>query len=81
MKITGLILALIGLVAIAICTIEIIQPTYAAANAGVADSNQVQRPNMIVPMAISAAAVVIGALMFVFGGKGYFISNNPRVTN
>jgi hypothetical protein len=79
-KITGLILALIGLVAIAICMISIVYPTHPGANAGVG-SDQVQRPNMIVPMAISGAAVVIGALMFMFGGKGYFVSNNPRVRN
>ena len=74
MKITGLILALIGLVAIAICTIQIVEPSHPAAEPA-------QRPNMIVPMAISGAAGVIGALMFIFGGRGYFVSNNPRVRN
>ena len=81
MKITGLILALIGLVAIAICTISIVHPTHPGAGAGVTGSDQVQRPSMVVPIVISGAAVVIGGLMFIFGGKGYFVSNNPRVRN
>jgi hypothetical protein len=80
-RITGLILALIGLVAIAICTITVVYPTHPDANAGPVGPNQTASPSVIVPMAISGAAVVIGALMFMFGGKGYFVSNNPRVRN
>jgi hypothetical protein len=80
-KITGLILALIGLVAIAICTISVVYPTHPDASSGPVGPGQIASPSIIVPMVISTAAVVVGALMFMFGGKGYFISNNPRVRN
>jgi hypothetical protein len=80
-KITGLILALVGLVAGAICMIQVLQPTAPDRDTTVVQDNQPRRPDMTVPLIICGAAVVIGGAMYVFGGRGYFVSNNPQVRN
>jgi len=79
-KITGLILVVIGFVAGAICAIVLAQPNHLNSDVP-ANTTGAAPPNMILPLAVCGAAVVIGGLMILFGGRGYFISNNPRVRN
>jgi hypothetical protein len=80
-KITGIILALIGLAGGVFCMVPTILPDGPNHEVPRASEDQVSRPTMIVPLAICGAAVVVGGLMFVYGGKGYYVSNNPNVTN
>jgi len=82
MKITGIILALLGFIGAIICLIPMVQTN--SPNDGVQQSTTVQSrsPNsMILPLAGSGAVFVAGTLMAIYGGRGYFISNNPRVRN
>lgn len=81
MKVTGLILVLIGLLAGVICVVALVQPTDPNQQAPVGDAGQAQRPNVIFPLAMCGLAVVVGGAMWMWGGRSYNISNNPRVRN
>jgi len=80
MKLTGLILMIIGLIAGAICVVQIIQP-FAPDRDGPPAVSDSALPNLAIPLAISGAAVTIGLLLMMFGGRGYVVSNNPKVRN
>src|SRR5262245_1924681 len=69
-KVTGLILAMFGLVGGVILLVALVQPTHPTADTGVMDSSA--RLSLVVPLIVCAAAFVIGLLMFVFGGRGYW---------
>jgi hypothetical protein len=77
MRVTGLILALVGLMGVAICVFQIVDTPAPNTDAALPDD----RPGVAVPMVISTAAVLIGGLMFLFGGRGWFVANDPRVRN
>jgi hypothetical protein len=80
MRITGLILALVGLMGVAVCVFQLVDGS--APNRDVpASPSTGERPNLAVPLVISGAAVIIGGLMFMFGGRGWFVANDPRVRN
>jgi len=80
-RVTGLILALVGLIAGAICLIPVLQPEHPDRNTTGVHDEQVNRPNMTVPLLICGVAIVVGGAMYAFGGRGYFISDNPQVRN
>ena len=80
MKITGIVLVLLGLVAGAVCVFQLANGGPPSADTpGVGPSPD--RPNMTVPLAVCGAAVVIGGLLIMFGGKSYYVQNNPNVRN
>jgi hypothetical protein len=81
MKITGLILAIIGLIAGAIVLSAWIQPTAPDRDAPATATSTGITPNVVFPLIICAAAVIVGGLLVLLGGKGYRVSNNPRVRN
>jgi hypothetical protein len=81
MKYTGLILAIIGLIAGIVCMVVLLNPTAPGRDAPATNDTTMQRPNMIVPLAVCGACVVIGAGMYVYGGRSYVTSNNPHVRN
>lgn len=81
MKITGIILILIGLAAGTICVVNLAQPTQPDRQVTPAGDDHLARPNMALPLALCGAAVVIGGLMVLYGGRGYVVSNNPQVRN
>jgi hypothetical protein len=78
-KITGLILAMVGLVGGLICMVALFQPTHPTTDTGVTGTDQ--RSGMMIPLVVCGAALVIGLLMFALGGRGYWVINNPRVRN
>lgn len=81
MKVTGLVLVLIGLLAGVICVVVLVQPTHPNPDTGVADPSQGQRASVILPLAMCGLAIVVGAALWMFGGRSYHVSNNPRVRN
>jgi hypothetical protein len=77
-KITGIVLILLGLIAGAVVVVQMVnEPPADATPAG----PRAERPNMTVPLAVCGAAVVVGGLLVMFGGRSYYVSNNPRVRN
>jgi len=78
-KVTGLILAVLGLVGGVILLVALNQPTHPTTDTGVMDSGA--RLSLVIPLIVCGAAIVIGLLMFIFGGRGYWVINNPRVRN
>lgn len=80
MKVTGLILVLIGLLAGVICVVVLVQPTDPNQQPGVGDTGWGQR-GVVLPLAMCGLAVAVGAAMYMFGGKSYQVSNDPRVRN
>ena len=81
MKVTGLILVLIGLIAGVICVVVLVQPTDPNQQVPVGDGGQAQRPNVVFPLVMCGLAVLVGGAMYMFGGRSYHISNNPNVRN
>ena len=81
MKFTGLILALIGLAGGVFCMVPMILSDGPNREVPQVSEEQIHSPNMTIPLVLCGAAVAIGGLMFVYGGKGYFVSNNPNVTS
>ena len=81
MRVTGLVLALVGLLAGVICVAVIVQPTDPNQQAPLTNDRQIQRPSMVLPLALCGAAVVVGAAMYMYGGRSYRVSNDPRVRN
>lgn len=81
MKITGIILILIGLAAGTICVVNLAQPTQPDRQMTPAGDDQLARPNMALPLALSGAAIVVGGLMVMYGGRGYAVSADPQVRN
>jgi hypothetical protein len=80
-RVTGIILVLIGLVAGAICLVVLNDPANPNREAPLTNDGQVQRPSMVVPLTVCGAAVIIGGAMYMFGGRSYKVSNNPQVRN
>ncbi|HEX3151922.1 MAG TPA: hypothetical protein VHR66_27870 [Gemmataceae bacterium] len=82
MKFTGLILALVGLLAGVICVVVLVNPTAPGRDGPAISDTGVERPNMVVPLAVCGACVAVGAAMYMYGGgKSYYVSNDPRVRN
>lgn len=81
MRVTGLILALVGVLAGVICVVVIVQPTDPNQQAPLTNDSHLQRPNMILPLALCGVAIVVGAAMYMYGGRSYHVSNDPRVRN
>lgn len=82
MRVTGVVLALVGLLAGVICVAVIVQPTDPNQQAPFRNDGQFHRPNMVLPLALCGVAVVVGGLMYMYGGKSsYYVSNDPRVKN
>ena len=80
MKVTGLILALIGLLAGVICVVVLVQPTDPNQQVPAGDAGWGQR-SVAVPLAMCGLAIAVGAAMYMFGGRSYHVSNDPRVRN
>jgi hypothetical protein len=80
-KITGIILVVLGLVAGVFCLIQVYNPSNPNTQSSTVGEGNVTKPNMTYPLLLSAGAIVVGGAMFFFGGRGYYISNNPRVRN
>lgn len=80
MKATGLILVLIGLLAGVICVVVLVQPTNPNQQAPVGDTGLAQR-GAAVPLAMCGLAIAVGVAMYIFGGRSYRVSNDPRVRN
>ena len=81
MRVTGLILALVGLLAGVICVVVLVQPTDPNQQAPITGHDQVQRPSMVVPLVVCGLAILIGGAMYMYGGRSYYVSNDPRVRN
>jgi hypothetical protein len=81
MKITGLILALVGFLGGALCVTQLVLPIGPARDVPAVQGSPDTRIDLMVPLTISAIAFVVGLAMIAFGGRGYSISNNPRVRN
>jgi hypothetical protein len=79
-KVTGIILIVLGLVAGIVCVIQMVPPDAPGADAAVPGAGP-ERPNMTIPLAVCGAAIVIGGLLLMFGGRSYYESDNPRVRN
>jgi len=80
-RVTGLILALIGLLAGVICVVVVVQPTDPNQQAPITNDRQLQRPNVVIPLALCGLAIVVGGTMYMYGGRSYQVSNDPRVRN
>jgi hypothetical protein len=80
-RVTGLVLALIGLLAGVICVVVVVQPTDPNQQAPITNDGQLQRPNVVIPLALCGLAIVVGGAMYMYGGRSYNVSNDPRVRN
>jgi hypothetical protein len=80
-RVTGLVLALIGLLAGVICVVVLVQPTDPNQQAPITNDRQIQRPNVVLPLALCGVAIVVGGAMYMYGGRSYNVSNDPRVRN
>jgi hypothetical protein len=81
-RVTGLVLALIGLLAGVICVVVLVQPSDPNQQAPINNTDQVQRPNVVLPLALCGVAIVVGGAMYMYGsGRSYNVSNDPRVRN
>ena len=78
MKVTGIILALVGLIAGAIVLFGLTNPNQ---EAPLTNDAQVQRPSVVIPLAVCGASILIGGAMYMYGGRSYRVNNNPRVTS
>jgi hypothetical protein len=81
MKVTGLILAFVGLLGGVFCVAQLIMPVGPERDVPPIVGDSVPRLNLMIPLAVCGLAFVIGAMMLIFGGRSYFVSNNPRVRN
>jgi len=81
-RVTGIVLILVGLFAGVICVAVIVQPSDPNQQAPFRNDGQSQRPNMVLPLALCGAAILVGGLMYMYGGRSsYYVSNDPRVRN
>jgi hypothetical protein len=81
MKVTGLILAFVGLLGGVLCVAQLIMPVGPDRDVPPMVSDGMPRLNLLIPLAVCGLAFVVGAMMIVFGGRAYYVSNNPRVRN
>ena len=81
MRVTGIVLAAIGLIAGIICLVARAPSMDPNQQAPLTNDAQVQRPNVVLPLVVCGVAVLVGCAMYMFGGRSYFISNDPRVRN
>jgi hypothetical protein len=75
-RITGIVLVLLGLAAGTVCVFQLVHggpPT--ADTPGIGPPTD--RPNMTVPLAVCGAAIVIGGFLIMFGGRSYEVTNDP----
>jgi hypothetical protein len=81
MKLTGLILAFVGLLGGVLCVAQLVMPVGPDRDVPPVTGGTAPQLNLIIPLAVCGLAFVIGAMMLIFGGRSYFVSNNPRVRN
>lgn len=82
MKITGIILAVLGLIGAVICLVPMVQTNSPNDQVQQSTTEQAKGPgSMLVPLAVCGLVAAAGVAMAIYGGKGYFVSNDPRVRN
>ncbi len=81
MKVTGLILALVGLAGGILCVVALIMPLGPDQHAPPTTGAAAPQLGVVIPLLVCGAAFIIGAALFIFGRRSYFVSNNPRVRN
>lgn len=81
MRLTGLILVIVGLIGGAFCVTQLVMPAGPQRDVPVLTGEPDHRLSIIIPLAVSGIAVVVGGAMLMFGGRSYYLSNNPRVRN
>lgn len=81
MKVTGLILAFVGLLGGILCIAQLVMPVSPDRDLPPVAGDGMSRAHVIIPLAVCGLAFVIGTMMMIFGGRSYIVSNNPRVRN
>ncbi len=82
MRVTGIVLILVGLLAGVICVVVLVQPSDPNQQAPLTNEGQIQRPSPVLPLALCGVASLVGGAMYMYGGgRSYVESNNPRVRN
>lgn len=81
MRVTGLILALIGVLAGAVCVVAIVEPSDPNQQAPMANDGHIQRPNMVLPLALCGVAIIVGGAMYMYGGRSYRVTHDAREKN
>jgi hypothetical protein len=82
MRVTGIVLLLTGLLAGVICVVVLVQPSDPNQQAPLTNGGHTQQTSPVLPLALCGAAVLVGAIMYMYGGgRSYLESNNPRVRN
>jgi hypothetical protein len=76
MKVTGIIVAAIGLLIVMFAAAMGMRSQNAP---GVTDMTG--EAQMLWPMAVGVTAMICGGLIAAFGGRGYFIARSPAVRN
>ena len=74
MKVTGVVLICLGIIGAAFCGISNMSWKSHTQDSGAEQADKGRAPNMTVPLIGSAAAVVVGIAILVYGGRGYSIS-------
>ena len=80
MKITGIVLIVLGIVGGIFCAVQVLDPANPNAQTGTVGADA-DKPNMTIPIVVSLGVIAVGGAMIFFGGRGYYVSNNPRVRN
>jgi hypothetical protein len=80
-KVTGIILVVLGLVGGIFCAVQLLNPSNPNTETSTVSQQNLDKPNMTIPFIVSAAMIGVGGAMIFFGGRGYYVSNNPRVRN
>jgi hypothetical protein len=78
MKYSGIAIALIGICILLYTVVAGVAAGNAPTTEPVATRS---RMDLVVPVAMGACAVAIGAGMYFFGGRGYIKTRNPAVRN
>ena len=81
MRLTGFILALIGLIGGVLCVAQLVMPAGPDRDLPPIAGEPGYRLSLMIPLAVCGVAFIVGTMMIMFGGRSYFVSGNPRVRN
>ena len=81
MKITDIVLVVLGIISVIFSMVQVLDPSNPNTQTSAIGQEHVGKPNMSIPLLVSAGMIGVGGALIFFGGRGYYVSNNPQVRN
>ncbi|WP_143393109.1 hypothetical protein [Fimbriiglobus ruber] len=79
MRMTGIVVMILGVVIALFCAGIVMVGRVSAQEGGGVNAERYTNPDLFVPMVIAGVALLGGWMLYMMGGRGYKITNDPAL--